>query len=174
MARFAFSESAEPGDGPHSTKDLLGRYLDYYRECVLRKVEGMDERELRTSRLPSGWTPLELLKHLAFMERRWFQWGFAGRQVPDPWGDRGPDMNRWYVPDGESWEEVRAFFNEQCERSRAVLATADLEDVAATGGRFEEDPPRMVWILLHVLQEYARHTGHLDIVRELADGTTGE
>ncbi len=60
------------------------------------------------------------------------------------------------------------------ERTRAVLASTPLERTAAVGGRFDEDPPTLAWICFHVLQEYARHVGHLDVVVELAGGPTGE
>ena len=163
---------------PHSltdTRDMLDAYLDYYRAVVLRKLDGLSEAELRTSRLPSGWTPLELLRHLTFVERRWLRWGFLGEPVDAPWGDRGPD-DRWQVPDGLPAAEVRARFEEQCAWSRAAIADVPLERRSRTGGRFptEADAPALGWILFHLLQEYARHAGQLDVVRELADGATGE
>jgi hypothetical protein len=160
---------ADPGE-------LLAGYLDYYRDGVLRKFDGLSEEEVRRSRLPSGWTPLGLLKHLAYVELRWFRWGFAAEQVDQPWGDQRLRDGEWYVEPGETVEEVKAFFREQCSCSRAIAAKGELADRAAAGGRFAttEDAPTLAWILFHVLQEYARHLGHLDIVRELADGITGE
>jgi uncharacterized damage-inducible protein DinB len=165
---------SEPELTLHEPAELLAGYLDYYRDGVLRKFEGLSDADARSSRVPSGWTPLELLKHLAYVERRWLRWGFAAEQVTDPWGDQ--ENGEWHVDPGETVEEVKAFFREQCSRSRAIAADAKLADRAAVGGRFksEEDTPTLAWILFHVLQEYARHLGHLDIVRELADGVTGE
>jgi uncharacterized damage-inducible protein DinB len=171
--------SVEPPPEPPATLtdpgELLAGYLDYYRDAVLRKLHGLPEEELRRSRLPSGWTPLALLKHLAGVERRWFRWGFAGEQVDEPWVEDGPD-GRWQVADGETSDDVRALFLAECARSREIVAAARLDQVARTGGRFQppEQPPTLIWILFHVLQEYARHAGHLDVVRELADGTVGE
>ncbi len=154
---------------------MLGAYLDYFRTVVPDKLDGLSEHELRTSRLPSGWTPLELLHHLTHVERRWLRWGFLGEAVDDPWGDRGPD-DRWRVPEGMSPDEVLARYEEQCAWSRAAVAGVPLERRAATGGRFatEAEAPTLGWILFHLLQEYARHAGQLDVVRELADGTVGE
>jgi uncharacterized damage-inducible protein DinB len=165
----------EPSDTLTEPGELLRGYLDFYRDAVLRKLDGLPERELRTSRLPSGWTPLELLKHLAHVERRWLQWGFVGEDLDDPWGEDGPD-GRWHVGAEETADEVRAFFLDTCARSRQIVATADLYDTARAGGRFDspDHPPALVWILFHLLQEYARHTGQLDVARELADGTVGE
>lgn len=167
----------EPSRELSEPDELLAGYLDYYRSEVLRKLDGLSEAELWSSRLPSGWTPLQLLKHLAYMERRWLNWGFAGEDVPEPFGDRGPGERRpeepWLVTEEETVAQIRQFFDEQCERSRAVTAAAQLSDRAVPGPRFTGEVPTLSWILFHVLQEYARHAGHLDIVRELADGSRG-
>lgn len=154
---------------------LLAGYLDCYRDAVLRKLHGLDPYEANSSRLPSGWTPAQLLKHLTFMERRWLEWGFAGNPVPDPYGDDGPD-GAWFVGEGEAPEVLVERFRQRCARSREIATGAPLDAIAATGGRFEagSERPTLAWILFHVLQEYARHIGHLDIVRELTDGRTGE
>ncbi len=85
----------EPPDTLTDTRELLLGYLDHYRSALLRKLDGMPEDDLRTSRLPSGWTPLGLLKHLAYVERRWFRWGFAAERVDDVDGDRDPGSGRW-------------------------------------------------------------------------------
>ncbi|EST38225.1 hypothetical protein N566_08665 [Streptomycetaceae bacterium MP113-05] len=168
-------DRAEPSHLVADPGELLAGQLDYYRATLLQKLDGMPEAELRTSQLPSGWTPLELLHHLRHVERRWLCWGFLAEQVPDPWADDGPG-GRWYVPDDVTAGQVRAEFTDQCEQSRAAAAGGRLEDRAAVGGRFPTsgDAPTLGWILLHLLQEYARHVGQLDIVRELADGAVGE
>jgi hypothetical protein len=165
----------EPDGQLGDAKQLLLGYLDYYRSVVARKVDGLSDAELRSTRLPSGWTPLELVKHLVYMERRWLQWGFAGVPVEEPWGDRGSD-GRWAVAADESLADLLADLHAGGRRTRQIVEAASLPDLAATGGRFGGDePPRtLAWILFHVLQEYARHAGHLDIVRELADGSVGE
>jgi uncharacterized damage-inducible protein DinB len=166
----------EPPDSLSDPRELLAGYLDFYRAAVLRKLDGLSEEELRTSRLPSGWTPLELLKHLAYVERRWMRWGFTAEDVESPWGDDDPDTTRWRVRDEESTEEIRAFFLDQCAHSRRIVAGADLRQRARAGGRFDdpESAPTLIWILFHLFQEYARHVGHLDVVRELIDGVMGE
>jgi hypothetical protein len=155
--------------------ELLDAYLDYYRDTVLRKIDGLSDAELRGSRLLSGWTPLAMIVHLTWVERRWFGWGFAAEPTEQPWGDRGAD-GAWSVPAGDSAEDVRVAFVAQCARSRAIVAGVPLDQRAAIGGRFPTavEAPALAWIKLHVLQEYARHAGHLDIVRELADGSVGE
>jgi uncharacterized damage-inducible protein DinB len=165
----------EPSQTLADPRELLVGYLEFYRDAILRKLDGMPDEELRRSRLPSGWTPLELLKHLAGVERRWFRWGFAAERLSSPWVEGGPDAP-WRVGAEESADDVKALFLDECARSRRIVAGARLDDQAAIGGRFGPDDPRptLAWTLFHVLQEYARHTGHLDVVRELADGTVGE
>lgn len=168
----------KPGRATADPKEVLLGLLDYYRSVVTRKVEGLSERDLRTSRVPSGWTPLELVKHLVHMERRWFRWGFLAEQVPDPHGDED-DAGRWQVAEDETVEGLIAALHEGGVRTREIATAAALDDIAAVGGRFatgddERRPPTLAWILGYVLQEYARHAGHLDVARELADDTTGE
>jgi hypothetical protein len=166
----------EPPDTLTDPRELLVEYLDYYRAALLRKLDGMSEEDLRTSSLPSGWTPLALLKHLAFVERRWFRWGFTAEDVDPVWGEIDPVTKKWHVGPEESVDDLRALFLDECARSREIVAGADLRQTARTGRAFRppENHPALIWIMFHVLQEYARHLGHLDVVRELTDGVTGE
>lgn len=157
--------------------ELLLGFLDYYRAVIARKVSGLSEAELRTSRLPSGWTPLELVKHLVYMERRWLRWGFLAEQIPAPSGDED-ESGRWHVGPDETAADLIAALHEVAEQTRLIVAGADLADISRAGGRFSDQDrhprPSLIWILVYVLQEYARHAGHLDVARELADGVTGE
>ena len=158
-------------------KELLLGFLDYYRSVISRKVEGLSDAGLRESRLPSGWSPLELVKHLVYMERRWLRWGFLAEQVPDPRGDEDQE-GRWHAGAGDTAAGLIAALHAAGEQTRAIAVAAELTDVSAAGGRFGDDDPRprptLAWILVYVLQEYARHAGHLDVARELIDGATGE
>lgn len=162
----------EPPPTTAAPAALFAAYLDFYREKSIEKVATLGDAEQRTSRLPSGWTPLELLHHLAYMERRWFVWGFLGEDVADPWGDGHGDS--WLLPDDRDAAYVATMLRGTGDRVRAVLAATSLETPSALGGRFDEAPPTLGWICFHVLQEYARHVGHLDIAVELAGGSTGE
>src|SRR6185503_987650 len=141
-------------------------YLDYFRSVLVSKLDGLPDGELRASRLPTGWTPIELLKHLTYVELRWLEWGFEGRNVVEPWGDNRDD--RWYVAPGETLDELLTALHAQAARSRAVVEAHDLSEVGQPGDRWDgDDPATLERILFHLLQEYARHVGHLDIVREL-------
>jgi uncharacterized damage-inducible protein DinB len=164
---------------PECTTDLPSRaavflaYLDYFRDTVASRVSALPEREVRGSRLSSGWTPLELVNHLTFVERRWLEWGFEGQQVDDPWGDRRDD--RWEVDPSRSVSDVLAALAAQGRRTRSILARHDLAERGQPGPRWDGAPPATLErVLFHLLQEYARHAGHLDIVAELAGGPTGE
>ena len=139
------------------------------------KLAGLSEEQLRSSLLPSGWSPLELVWHLRHVERRWLRWGFRAEQLAEPWGDEDAE-ERWRVPPGMTTAEVLDTFRTECARSRAVCEGVDLRRRAEVGGRFgtAEEAPALSWILFHLLQEYARHLGQLDVVRELSDGAVGE
>ncbi len=157
------------GEGP-----LFSAYLDFYREQLIAGVLSLSPEAQRTTLVPSGWTPIELLSHVLHMERRWFVWGFLGEDVEEPWGDwseavpNRSDDARWRVADDVDAEVLVVRLREIGIRTRDVLASTALDTLAPTGGRFEDDPPDLRWICFHVLQEYARHAGHLDIVVELS------
>ncbi|GAA0237964.1 DUF664 domain-containing protein [Cryptosporangium japonicum] len=153
--------------------EVFVRYLDYFRESALDKAGSLSEEALRSSPLPSGWTPIELLQHLRHVELRWIEWGFEGRAVPEPWGDRRDD--RWYVAPGRSFADVADALRQQGAHTRAVVEGHDLDEIGAPGPRWEGAPPASLErVLFHLLQEYARHVGHLDVVVELSGGSIGE
>ncbi|MEV7328153.1 DUF664 domain-containing protein [Micromonospora sp. NPDC093244] len=163
----------EPTAPAGSRTEVFLRYLDFFRESVVDKVSALDEAELRRSRLPSGWTPLELLTHLRHVELRWIEWGFQGRDVAEPWGDRRGD--RWYVAPEVTRAELVAALRAQGAHTTAVVTAHDLAEIGAPGPRWNgAGPASLERVLFHLVQEYARHLGHLDVVAELAGGPTGE
>jgi uncharacterized damage-inducible protein DinB len=165
-----FPSATDPAD---SRSEVFTRYLVFFRDRLDEKVRALPAEELRRSRLPSGWTPLELVKHLTYVERRWLVWGFEGQPVPDPWGDSRDD--RWYVEPAETRDSLLADLAAQAERSQAVIDGHDLDEVGQPGERWDGQPPATLErVLFHLVQEYARHIGQLDIVCELAGGGTGE
>jgi uncharacterized damage-inducible protein DinB len=163
---------------PASTADLRGLlldYLDFFRAVVSGKLDGLDDDELTGSVLPSGWTPSGLVHHLVNVERRWLVWGFLGEQLDDLWQDRAEDDEGWISLDVPA-AELEALLDEAAARTRAIVEAHDLTERSQLTGRFRDEAtaPQLQWILLHLVQEYARHVGHLDIARELVDGHTGE
>jgi uncharacterized damage-inducible protein DinB len=164
----------EPRGDAADPKAALLDYLDFYRSVVAAKLDGLADAQLDDAQFASGWTPRQLVKHLVYMERRWLRWGFLAEQVPDPWGDS--DGEAWQTGPADSRDTLLSALAEGGTRTRSIAEQAQLADVGAVGGRFtgERTPPTLLWILLHVLQEYARHAGHLDIAREQIDGSVGE
>ena len=100
--------------------------------------------------------------------------GLRSRAGADPWGDHDPESEGWLVTPEDSVADLTAQLAPIAARTEAVARKAELTERARLGGRFSSDPPTLGWILAHLLQEYARHVGHLDVVRELIDGSVGE
>ena len=148
-------------------------YLDYFRERAIGKVSLLPPVEVVRSRLPSGWSPVELLLHLRHVERRWLEWGFLGREVGDPWADE--QDGRWHVPPGVGQAEVVDQLRRQGVRSRDIVEAHRLDERGRPGPRWQgAEPATLERVLFHVMQEYARHLGQLDVVVELVTGTAGE
>ncbi len=155
-------------------RELLTMMLDWYREGVERKVEGMRQSDAVTSPVRSGTTPAGLVKHLALVEDSWFTHRLDGRPEPEPWAgapfDDDPDWEFHSAADEPLAASV-ALYRQACDRSRAVTAAHALGDTFVDGRGREVS---LRFVLLHLVEETARHLGHLDLLRELADGGTGE
>ena len=171
--RVARNPGEPPKDGPAGA-ERWADYLRWVREDIIDAVLALDEDERRATRVPSGWSPIELLSHVLHMEQRWFVWGFLGERVDDPWGDWTVDEpwdesadGRWHVPADVTAEALAARLRALGERTTDVIRSHPPDAWASPGGRFSADPPTLEWICFHVLTEYARHAGHLDIVVEL-------
>lgn len=163
----------EPTEPRASRAEVFVGYLDYFRARVIDKVDALAEHELRHSRLPTGWTPLELVHHLTHVERRWIEWGFQGQPVADPWGDHRD--GRWHVPVDRTRAELVSALRAQGDHTRAAIRGGDLAAHGVPGPRWDgAEPATLERVLFHLLQEYARHLGHLDIVAELAGGRPAE
>jgi uncharacterized damage-inducible protein DinB len=153
-----------------SERELLISFLDLYRETILVKVGGLTEEQLRRRLVPSPTTLLGIVKHLGYVERSWFRMRFHGEDLPVPWTQEDPDADFRIEPD-ETAESVVAFYRDQVERARAIVAAAQLDD--RVKGQAKQ-AYTLRWILIHMIEETARHAGHADILREQTDGATGE
>lgn len=163
----------EPTDPAPSRAEVFLRYLDFFRDRVVSKLEGLPPGELRASHLMSGWAPIELIKHLAYVEMRWLEWGFEGQDRPGAWGDRRD--GRWHVGPDETLDSLVAALRAQAARTRAIVKKHGLDDAGQPSDRWDgADPPTLERVLFHLLQEYARHVGQLDIVSEISGGPVGE
>ena len=113
---------------------------------------------------------LGLVKHLAWVERWWFEHVFGGKDVDFPWSDEDPDADFRVEPD-ETVADIVVLYEAAVATSNAIIAGADLDDTAK--GDSGRGSPSLRWIVGHMIEETARHAGHADIVRELVDGETG-
>ena len=151
---------------------ILLEFLATQREAVLAVVEGLDEEAWHRSIVPTGWTPAGLVEHLGGAEFHWFQMVVAGEEIAMPEGEEMEpyDPMAAFVTDMSS-AEVIAQYRDICGRSDAVLAVTPLS-ARPRGRHGTYEPPTVRWVVLHMIEETARHAGHLDIARELLDGRT--
>jgi uncharacterized damage-inducible protein DinB len=157
----------------------LNQYLDYHRATLVQKVTGVSIDALRS--IPIASTQLSLaglLKHLALVEDSWFQEDFLGRQMPEPWASAPFDDDRdweFHSAQTNTAEELLELYRAACDRSRAVVDDADsLDQRSVRVGNKEVEGFSLRWILLHMIEETARHNGHADLLREAIDGVVGE
>ncbi|MCX4390229.1 DinB family protein [Micromonospora peucetia] len=159
--------SRPPEDG--GEREILSGLLDFLRASVVNKVAGLTDEQAFGRPVPaSGLTPAGLVKHLTGVERYWFSIDFAGHDLPPPWTDDQPGAFA-LVPEDSLAEIVEAYLAE-CARSAAVVVGATLDDRA----RAADVSFTLRYALAHMVQETARHCGHLDLLRESIDGQAGE
>ncbi len=162
---------AKPQDPAQDTpeREMLLDFLDFYRSVMIRKVEGVDDVGLRMSPVGSGTSLGGLIKHLAHVERWWFQAFFDSREVEFPWSDNDPDAD-FMVEDDDTADSLIGLYRRACEESRRIAADSELN--RKVPGRRGDVSLR--WILVHMIEETARHAGHADIIREMIDGSVGD
>ncbi len=156
-------------------RTTLDDMLEFYRTVLVRKTWGLTDEQLHLRPLASTLTLGRLLAHVAFVEDHWFHASFAGQPLPDPWHDADFDADPdWEMTwgEGRSHEELVARFSESVERSRA--AVRDASSLAVTGRGEKGIDISLRWILVHMIEEYARHVGHADLLREAIDGQVGD
>lgn len=150
-------------------RTTLAAYLDYHRATLLGKVADLTDEQAKASPVPSGTSLFGLVSHLVTVERWWFAKVIGGLDVEFPWTEEDPDAD-FRGPDGATLADVVAAYKTECERSRVILADADL-DTVVTGERAGRN---VRYVVVHMIEETARHNGHADLLRELVDGSTGE
>ena len=164
-------------DPAASEAKLLAQYLDYQRATMLAKTEGLDSEQLGYHHAPSSLTLAGLLYHLALVEESWMDHRFLGRPEREPWAgvdwDADPDWEHHIAVTLEP-DELRERYRDACGRShKAMDAAASLDQQSVMtlrdGRHFS-----LGWVLLHLIEETARHVGHADLIREAIDGSVGE
>ncbi|MFJ6292628.1 DinB family protein [Streptomyces griseoviridis] len=155
---------------------MLEAWLDFHRATLALKCSGLADDQSRLAALPpSTMTLLGLVQHVAEVERNWFQRVFARLDVPPVHGDN--NLDGYALRPDRGLDEATARWQVEIARGRELIADASLDDC----GRLSEQDAGFVgdqevslrWIMVHMIEEYARHNGHADLIRERIDGVTG-
>ncbi|MFC5721019.1 DinB family protein [Streptomyces gamaensis] len=166
-----------PVPPPHADeRTMLEGWLDFHRATLALKCSGLDDAQARTAAAePSRITLLGLVRHMEGVEHHWFQGVFAGHEEPLRYGPEA-DFGFALDPD-QGLDEALAAWRAEVERSREAIAGRSLDDsghLAEQNAAFlGSEEVSLRWILIHLTEEYARHNGHADLLRERIDGTTG-
>lgn len=156
----------------------LSEFLDYYRAVLARKAHGLTHEQLNRALPPSTLTLAKLVRHLTLVEQDWFTVRFLGLEPPEPWASAPWD-------DDADWEmttaidiapeQLLADFHAACEESRRITREAtSLDQLSVQADRHTGDHFSLRWILVHMIEEVARHAGHADFIREAIDGVVGD
>lgn len=148
-------------------KESLHVALDRHRDVVVWKLQGLDEEQARRPMTPTGTSLLGIVRHLAAVEYGWFRETF-GRDVEPLWFAPEDDF---HVGDDDTVARVTAFYGRARAAADEVISELDLDEF---GTSWSGERVTLRWVLVHMLEETARHAGHLDILRELVDGATGD
>ncbi|MEU5088608.1 DinB family protein [Streptomyces sp. NPDC021356] len=168
------TERREPAPNADE-RSMLEGWLDYHRQTLAWKCEGLTDEQLRTaSAAPSELTLLGLVRHMAEVERSWFRRVLAGEEAgPLHYDEQDPDGD-FHVTDSDTWAEAHAAWQAEIEAARRLAAGLGLDDLSKGRSRFTDEPFNLRWIYTHMIEEYARHNGHADLLRERLDGVTGD
>jgi hypothetical protein len=154
-------------------RSSLRGWLDFHRATLLQKCEGLTGEQLVVASVPpSGLTLLGLVQHMALVEWWWFEHIFAGGPMPEPYDtSEDPDFEFHHLVPEEAEASLELFVR-LCAHSRQVESgVADLDALSVS----EERPIRdLRWVMTHMIEEYARHNGHADLLRECIDGVVGD
>ena len=154
---------------------MFDGWLDYQRGTLLLKCDGLDDEQRKQRPLATSLMSLHgLVRHMADVERHWFQRVLSGDQNTPPlfWTPVVDDAD-WAPLDDADWAADFAVWQTECGRSRKAAAVYELEDVGAGVSGGERVEVSLRWIFIHMIEEYARHNGHADLIREMVDGSVG-
>jgi hypothetical protein len=158
-------------DGHEDERRSLDGWIAYHRATLLMKCEGLTVEQLKLrSAAPSTLTLLGLVRHMTEVERGWFRIRAGGQQLEYPYStDDNPEADLLDVDTADASADI-ALYVDECQRAQAALAPVELATVFHRGERWFD----LRWIYLHMIEEYARHNGHADLLRERIDGSTGD
>jgi uncharacterized damage-inducible protein DinB len=152
-------------------------YLDWQRSTLQWKAAGIDAAGMSATLPPSTMTLGGLLKHMALVEDSWFSRFFHGRDRAEPWAsvdwDADPDWE-WRTAADDDPDDLRTMHADAVRRSTELVEGVDLDTLSVRRLGGDGEQANLRWIMLHMIEEYARHNGHADLLRESVDGETGE
>lgn len=161
-------EERHPDLQPPEERTALEQRLDHHRELVVAAFAGLDHAQASRRALPAtDLTVIGIVKHLAWTEDRWFQHKFLGHDLPEAWAAASPGESDWPFESSseDTIDHVVALYRAACARSRDAAAGAPL-DTAAALVSFGKGPVNLRWLLVHMIDETARHLGHIDLLRD--------
>jgi uncharacterized damage-inducible protein DinB len=163
--------------------EILVGMLDWHRDTLRIKTDGLDAGQLDQRLEPSTMTLGGMLKHMAYVEDWWFNQVFAGNPEPEPWASVDWDADNdwdWHSATEDTPEQLRTLLDEAIAASDRILdeALASSDGLDTAGQMPSRRHPGQVfslrWVVVHMLEEYARHNGHADLIRESIDGQVGD
>jgi uncharacterized damage-inducible protein DinB len=162
----------EPAMDGLAERELLEEWLEFHRATLLLKVDGLDDQGRKARPIPTSILSLHgLVRHMAEVERSWFRRVLQQEpQVPFIWYDATVEDSDMAPLEDAIWESDLAAWQAECEESRKASASRSLDD---TGITRSGERCSLRWIYVHMIEEYARHNGHADLIRELVDGAVG-
>jgi uncharacterized damage-inducible protein DinB len=162
----------EPVKDGLDDREMAEAWLEFHRTTLLFKVEGLDDRARKARPIETSRLSLHgLVRHMAEVERSWFRRVLQREpDAPYIWYDPAVEDSEMVPLDDADWESDLAAWQQECDRSRRASAVRGLDD---TGTTRNGEPCSLRWIYSHMIEEYARHNGHADLIRELVDGAVG-
>ncbi|MER6539228.1 DinB family protein [Streptomyces sp. 900105755] len=156
-------------------RSMLEGWLEFHRQTLAVKCEGLTDAQLRTPSVePSPLTLMGLVRHMADVERSWYRRVLAGEEAPPLYfTDEDPDAE-FRLTEAHTWQEAYAVWQAEIEAARRAAAGFGLDDLSKGRHRRSGEQFNLRWIHTHMIEEYARHNGHADLIRERIDGATGE
>ncbi|MFE1251138.1 DinB family protein [Streptomyces sp. NPDC058735] len=163
---------------PATTADertMLEGWLDFHRQTLAWKCQGLTDEQLRSASVaPSNLSLMGLVRHMADVERSWYRRVLAGEDVPPLyWSDEEPD-GEFHLTEADTWQETYAAWQSEIGTARRNAARFGLDDLSGGTHRRTGERFNLRWLHTHMIEEYARHNGHADLLRERLDGATGD
>ncbi|MCF4137353.1 DinB family protein [Streptomyces sp. Tue 6430] len=168
------TERAEPAQNADE-RTMLEGWLDYHRQTLAWKCEGLTDDQLRTASVPpSELSLMGLVRHMAEVERSWFRRVLVDDGAgPIHYTDEDRD-GEFHLTEEDTWQEAYAGWQAEIAIARRNAAGFQLDELSRGGSRSTGEPFSLRWIYTHMIEEYARHNGHADLLRERIDGVTGD